>query len=133
MRFLRQSVALFAAILLICAPLSACTSEAVEPTLLTPLSPAPAGSIAASPVPDAAAEPPLSAQPAPVLLEEATQQTAAGAMAFVRHYFAVVDYAYATGDTAPLTAVSDPGCLPCAGIKEMVDKSFAAGVVPEIN
>ena len=48
-------------------------------------------------------------------------------MAFVRHYFAVVDYAYATGDTAPLAAVSDPDCLPCAAIKDMIDATFAAG------
>ena len=48
-------------------------------------------------------------------------------MAFVRHYFAVVDYAYATGDTAPLAAASDPECGPCGGIKEMIDSTMQEG------
>ena len=42
-------------------------------------------------------------------------------MAFVRHYVTVVDYAYATGDTAPLAAVSDPECAPCARIIMLVN------------
>jgi len=48
-------------------------------------------------------------------------------MAFVRHYFAVVDYAYATGDTEPLAAISHAECLPCGAIKEMIDATIAAG------
>jgi hypothetical protein len=44
-------------------------------------------------------------------------------MAFVRHYFAVVDHAYATGDTAPLAAVSDPECSPCARIITLVTEA----------
>ena len=54
-------------------------------------------------------------------------------MAFVRHYFAVVDYAYATGDTAPLAAISDPECAPCAGIRNMIDTTMAAGGSYEVG
>ena len=125
MRFSRQFIALLAPIALVCAPLSACTSDAGEPTLLTPLSAPPTDSFSASPVPDAAPEPTPSAQSAPVLSEEAKQHTAAGAMAFVGHYFAVVDYAYATGDTAPLAAISHPDCLSCAGIKQIIDEAVS--------
>jgi hypothetical protein len=46
-------------------------------------------------------------------------------MAFVRHYFAVVDYAYATGDTAPLAAVSAPDCAACAGVRKMINQTVA--------
>ena len=123
MRFLRQSFTPFAAIALLCGPLSACASNVQQPTTLPARSEAPSSSAAVtspSPEPEAAAT-------APVLPAEAREQTAAGAIAFVRHYFAVVDYAYATGDTAPLAAVSDPYCLPCAAIKNMIDTTFADG------
>ena len=58
----------------------------------------------------------------PAMPPEAQTQTADGAMAFARYYFAVVDYAYASGDTAPLAAISDPDCRSCAGIKRMIDE-----------
>jgi hypothetical protein len=35
--------------------------------------------------------------------------------AFVRHYVALLNYAYATGDTASMLAVSDKGCVGCNG------------------
>jgi len=54
-------------------------------------------------------------------------------MAFVRHYFAVVDYAYATGDTAPLAAISHPHCRPCAGIKQMIDTTLFGGGSYEVG
>jgi len=48
-------------------------------------------------------------------------------MAFVRHYFAVVDYAYATGDTAPLAAISDTECRPCSQIGKQVNEAAGNG------
>ena len=48
-------------------------------------------------------------------------------MAFVRHYFAVVDYAYATGDTAPLAAISDTECRPCSQIGKQVNEAARNG------
>ena len=104
--------------------LSACASDVEQPTTLEPPSAAVSTpAVATPPSGEPAPDPPA----APVLPAEGREQTAAGAIAFVRHYFAVVDYAYATGDTAPLAAASDPACLPCAGIKEMVDATTSAG------
>ena len=122
MRFLRQSIAPFAAVVLLCGFLSACAADAPQPTILAAPSggPSPSAVVTSpSPGPEAAA--------APVLPAEAREQTAAGAIAFVRHYFAVVDYAYATGDTAPLAAISDAECRPCAGIQEMIDSTIRDG------
>ena len=121
MRFLRQSIAPFAALVLLCGFLSACAADAPQPTILA----APSG----GPSPSAAVTSPSPGQAvaAPDLPAEAREQTAAGAIAFVRHYFAVVDYAYATGDTAPLANISDPDCRPCAGIQEMITIAFASG------
>ena len=123
MRFLRQSLVSFAAIALLCGPLSACVPDAQQPTVLAAPSEAPSPSAAVmSPSPE-----PTTGAAAPVLPAEAQEQTAAGAIAFVRHYFAVLDYAYATDDTDPIVAVSDPDCLPCEAIKDMIDATFAAG------
>jgi hypothetical protein len=58
-----------------------------------------------------------------VIPAEAKAQTAVGAMAFVRHYFAVVDYAYTTGETAPLAAISDPECLTCTQIMNQIGEA----------
>ena len=99
--------------------LAACSADNAQPTVLAPSSPSPAVTSA-----DTLA---IREIDAPVLPPGADAQTADGAMAFVRHYFAVVDYAYATGDTAPLAAVSDPACRPCAGVKGMIDTTTSEG------
>ena len=44
---------------------------------------------------------------------EASTQTAAGAEAFARHFWAQSDYTIATGDIAPLAALSGPTCIRC--------------------
>ena len=106
------------AALTLSACLAACSTDDDQPTILAPPSPSPAVSSA-----DSSASTEVNP---PVMPPEAEAQTADGAMAFVRHYFAVVDYAYSTGDTAPLAKVSDPECGPCTGIKEMVDEAFAS-------
>ena len=104
--------------------LSACASDVEQPTTLEPSSAAVSTpAVATPPSGEPAPDPPA----APVLPAEGREQTAAGAIAFVRHYFAVVDYAYATGDTAPLAAASDPKCAACAGVKDMVDSTFVTG------
>ena len=117
-RRMRATMSLTATLLLF-ACLAACSADNAQPTVLAPSSPRPA---------DTSAHPPAGAEiSAPVIPPEAQVQSADGAIAFVRHYFAVVDYAYATGDTAPLAAVSDPACRPCAGIKGMVDATVSEG------
>jgi hypothetical protein len=124
MPFSGQSLATFAAIALLCGALSACASNVQQPTTLgQPSEATSTGYAATTPSP----EPEQGAAMAPVLPAEAREQTAAGAIAFVRHYFAVVDYAYATGDTAPLAAISDPGCMACAKVKDTINTRITDG------
>ena len=123
MPFPGQSLAAFATIALLCGHLSACAPNVPQPTTLEQPEATSTSSAETTPSP----EPQQGAAMAPVLPAEAREQTAGGAIAFVRHYFAVVDYAYATGDTVPLAASSDPACRPCAGVKDMIDSTVLAG------
>ena len=108
--------------------LAACSTEKQQPSVLAPVSPTPTVEATQSPQSTAPADPsPTPAIAAPVLPPESKAHTAAGAMAFVRHYFAVVDYAYASGDTVPLQAISDPECRPCGGIIAMVNSTTRVG------
>jgi hypothetical protein len=87
-------------------PSTATSSVAVSPTLKPPLLPA------------AAAKP-----------------TPAGAAAFFRHFWATVNYSYASLDSAPLRGISAPSCKSCAGYADAIDNAraegntFAGGVV----
>lgn len=65
----------------------------------------------ASPTESAAPEP-------PGLPEAAKALDRPGAGAFVRHYFDLVNYANATGDTAPMDAITNPGCLNCPSVAD---------------
>ncbi|HJQ07187.1 MAG TPA: DUF6318 family protein [Nocardioides sp.] len=84
-----------------------------------------------------AADPPAQADPtpsvsptkaaptAPVMPDAATQQTKAGAIAFARYYWRVVDYAQLSRDTDPLSALQTSRCRACdAGRKwiEQIDR-----------
>ncbi|GAA1110301.1 hypothetical protein GCM10009668_33680 [Nocardioides dubius] len=51
----------------------------------------------------------------------------AGAEAFVRHYFVLVNYAQATGDLEPLRAVSGAGCSACRGGIESLERLARKG------
>jgi hypothetical protein len=42
--------------------------------------------------------------------------------AFIRHYIDLLNYSARTGDTAPVHAASDPGCLGCAAYINSVKK-----------
>lgn len=83
--------------------------------------PAPVSATSTAPVPTTAAPTP------PALPPEAATADAAGAAAFVRHWFDLVNYAYATGDTAPLRAVSEPTCEACATMIGFVDDQYLDG------
>ena len=63
----------------------------------------------------------------PVLPAAATTPDAAGAEAFVRHFWDTVNYAYATGDTAAILAISEPGCVGCIGLKDGVESATSTG------
>ncbi|GAA1114932.1 hypothetical protein GCM10009668_41970 [Nocardioides dubius] len=51
----------------------------------------------------------------------------AGAEAFVRHYFALVNYAQATGDLEPLRAVSGAECSGCQAGVQWLEKVARKG------
>ena len=63
----------------------------------------------------------------PVLPEEARQETAEGLLAFVDHWFQLVNYAYQTGDVEPLKAVTPPDCGVCGGVFETAPAAYADG------
>ena len=58
---------------------------------------------------------------------EATEQTDAGIAAFVRHFFAQRDYAFATGDVAPLAALGEPTCETCTTAVQLIDMGWKIG------
>ena len=61
----------------------------------------------------------------PAMPEEAKVGDAAGAEAFVRHWIDLLNYAYATGDTEPVKAVSDAGCEACQTIFSVIQQRAA--------
>ncbi|MFZ5869845.1 MAG: DUF6318 family protein [Actinomycetota bacterium] len=63
----------------------------------------------------------------PGMPAEAREATAAGAAAFVRHWFDVANHAYATGDTLALQAISSPDCQTCTNTIETIDDQYASG------
>lgn len=63
----------------------------------------------------------------PVMPEVARQETADGLLAFVDHWFGLVNYAYQTGDIGPLQAVTTPECGVCRGVYETGPGAYADG------
>lgn len=53
--------------------------------------------------------------------------TADGAITFMRFWFDAAEYAYATGDTAPLRTNSDVGCEACNKIISRIENQYASG------
>ena len=63
----------------------------------------------------------------PALPPEATTPDAAGAAAFVRHWFDLANYAYATGETAPLEAVALEECESCSALISATGEVYDGG------
>ena len=63
----------------------------------------------------------------PSLPPEATTPDAAGAAAFVRHWFDLVSYAYATGNTEPIRNASTAECESCNNILETIEDQYTDG------
>lgn len=57
----------------------------------------------------------------------ARENTAAGAIAFVRHYIDVFNYASNTGDVAELQLLSDPKCEGCTSYIDTIQSSHSSG------
>ncbi|MCU1531671.1 MAG: hypothetical protein JWO49_1242 [Arthrobacter sp.] len=55
--------------------------------------------------------------PVPVLPEEAKAETKEGAIAFAKHWYALLNYAYQTGEFRPMDDVTDPSCRLCSKVR----------------
>lgn len=63
----------------------------------------------------------------PEMPAEAKEMTAEGAAAFAKHYFEVADYAYATGDVAPLKALVVEECSACLAAITDIEDVYSKG------
>lgn len=63
----------------------------------------------------------------PPLPPVATTQDAAGAEAFVRHWFDLLNYGYRSGDTSPLTSASDEVCVECEAFAQRISEFTSTG------
>jgi hypothetical protein len=63
----------------------------------------------------------------PTMPHAAAKNTESGAEAFVRFWIDSVNFAQATGETAPLTALNDVRCTGCRGIVEAINKPYGHG------
>lgn len=97
------------------APRAPSTGTAAPSSSPTPTTSAPVSSAATStPAP-------------PEMPPEARELTAAGAEAFVRYWFHLVNYGYASGDTSLLRSVSAESCQTCASTIETIENQYASG------
>lgn len=65
--------------------------------------------------------------PIPVLPEVAKTETKEGAEAFTKYWFSVLSYAYETGDTERLSALSKSECSFCQGLVDDIGAAWAEG------
>ena len=66
-------------------------------------------------------------QVAPTLPEAATEDSEEGAVAFVKHYIELLNYAANTGDVKPLREASDPNCEGCNSYIALFEETYANG------
>ena len=64
---------------------------------------------------------------APTMPEQATKNTRAGAVEFVKYYVKLINHAQATGDTRALTDASDNACRACTRIIDSLDRLYRDG------
>lgn len=64
---------------------------------------------------------------APVMPEGAKEDSKEGAIAFVRHYVQLLNYAQSTGDTGPLVELSGIGCKSCTRVRNAIGEIYTAG------
>lgn len=58
--------------------------------------------------------------PMPELPEAAKAETKEGLEAFAKYWYALMNYAYETGDLAPINAVSGPNCASCNRVRDTI-------------
>ena len=66
-------------------------------------------------------------QVAPTLPEAAKEDSEEGAVAFVKHYIELLNYAANTGDVKPLRNASDPDCEGCSSYIEHYETTYENG------
>jgi hypothetical protein len=82
----------------------------------------------ADPSPTRSVTTPVSTTPtAPVMPDAAKANTKAGAIAFVRHYVDLVNYAQQTGDVSTLASVESDACESCAKVRRSIAEIYTAG------
>lgn len=109
-----RSAACLALLLGLAGGLSACGGSA-EPSTM----PSSSGSTTPSASPTGPVE--------PVLPEAAKANTKAAAVAFVRYYVDLINYAQATGDVDGLRAASDPACVLCDNVADTLFDLYDRG------
>jgi hypothetical protein len=81
-----------------------------------------------SPAPSTPVTSPASTTPSPPAMPDAARaNTRAGAIAFVRHYIELINYAQATGDVNALSAVEDRACKSCASVRRALRDIYNSG------
>lgn len=64
---------------------------------------------------------------APALPTAATKHTKAGALAFAKHYIALINYAQATGDTDEMRNAGGRRCRSCRQLRQTVETIYSSG------
>jgi hypothetical protein len=84
--------------------------------------------VSPSPTPSSPVTSPVSTTPTPPAMPDAAKaNTKAGAIAFVRHYVSIQNYASLHGDTAALRKLASPACDSCQSIVRLIEKVYSAG------
>lgn len=77
--------------------------------------------------PSAPVTTPASTTPSPPVMPEAAKaDTKAGAIAFVRHYVALINHAQATGDVDVLSAVESATCMSCQRVRDTITNIYGS-------
>ncbi|MCW2791816.1 MAG: hypothetical protein JWO76_914 [Nocardioides sp.] len=101
--------------------LGGCSDDDPEPRIAPTTSTSPSNTGSPSPTPTGPVEPTMPAA--------ARQHTAAGAKAFVKFYWEMVNYAQVSGVLQPLVRLGDENCGACSGGVDFLRKIFNAGGV----
>ena len=101
---------------------SAASSDGATASASALASPTPTPTVAA--YKPASADGPAENVPLPVMPELAKQESKEGLEAFARHWYALVNYGFETGDVEPLKQVSGPECVVCGNFYQMIDSGF---------
>lgn len=105
------------------APSQATSSSASPSTSASPI-PTPTPTPVYKP---ASASGPAENVPVPVKPALADEFSKAGLEAFATYWYATLSYAYESGDTGPMEAITDPSCTTCANVGASIKKWHSEG------